>query len=156
MAKKTLADLSPASIAFSDITSNWWIKLWRIRSKSPNSPKFSPAKIFRCMVSIVWLKILFTSRWTVEYHVTQEKGRGEGMQQSEYTDRKNKSCKFHTYLAPQCLIYMVQNLILTVEVKQGRIDTKFQKIPYTEIWIAKLEYASASYSKFFAECVKRR
>jgi len=41
LAKKTLADLRPASIAFSDIAS---IKLWRIRSKSPNSPKFSLPK----------------------------------------------------------------------------------------------------------------
>jgi len=46
LAKKTLADLSPASITFSDITSNWQIKLWRICSKLPKSPKFSPAKIF--------------------------------------------------------------------------------------------------------------
>jgi len=47
LAKKTLADLSPASIAFSDLTSNWHIKLWQIRSKSP---KFSPAKVFRYTV----------------------------------------------------------------------------------------------------------
>jgi len=50
LAKKILADLSPASIAFSDITNNWQIKLWRIRSKPPNSPKFSSAKIFHCTV----------------------------------------------------------------------------------------------------------
>jgi len=50
LAKKTLANLTPNSMAFSDITSNWRIKLWRIRNKSPNSPKFSPAKIFRCTV----------------------------------------------------------------------------------------------------------
>jgi len=48
LAKKTLvANLSPVPIAFSDITSNWRIKLWRIRSKSP---KFSLAKIFRYTV----------------------------------------------------------------------------------------------------------
>jgi len=46
LAKKTLADLGPASIAFSDITSNWQIKLWRIRSKSPNSPKVFPRQNF--------------------------------------------------------------------------------------------------------------
>jgi len=50
LVKKTLANLSPASIAFSDITSNWWIKLRRIRSKSPNSPNFSPTNIFRYTV----------------------------------------------------------------------------------------------------------
>jgi len=44
LAKKTSADLSPASIAFSDFTSNWRIKLRRIHSKSPNSPKFSPIR----------------------------------------------------------------------------------------------------------------
>jgi len=48
LVKKTLADLSPASIAFSDITSNWQIKLWQICGKLPNSP--NPAKIFRCTV----------------------------------------------------------------------------------------------------------
>ena len=53
LAKKTLANLSPASTAFSDIISNWQIKVWRICSKSPNSPKFSPAKIFPYMVSII-------------------------------------------------------------------------------------------------------
>ena len=47
LAKKTLANLTQASIAFSDITSNWRRKLWRIRNKSP---KFFPAKIFRCTV----------------------------------------------------------------------------------------------------------
>ena len=47
LAKKTLANLSPASIAFSDIASNWQIKLWQICSKSPN---FSPANIFRYTV----------------------------------------------------------------------------------------------------------
>jgi len=50
LVKKTLANLTPACIAFSDITSNWRIKLLRIRNKSPNSPKYSPAKIFRCTV----------------------------------------------------------------------------------------------------------
>ena len=28
----------------SDATSNWRVKLWRICSKSPNSPKFPPPK----------------------------------------------------------------------------------------------------------------
>jgi len=37
-----LANLSPAFIA---ISSNWRIKFWRIHSESPNSPKFSPAKV---------------------------------------------------------------------------------------------------------------
>jgi len=44
LVKKTLADLSPASIAFSDFTNNWWIKLWRIRSKSPIRQSFLPPK----------------------------------------------------------------------------------------------------------------
>ena len=52
--RRKLWRIQAQPLAFSDITSNWRIKLWRIRSKSPNSPKFSPAKIFRCTVSFAW------------------------------------------------------------------------------------------------------
>ena len=47
--KKTLANLSPASSFFSNATSNWRIKFWRIHSESP---KFSPTKVFRYTVLI--------------------------------------------------------------------------------------------------------
>jgi len=59
LAKKTLENLSSASIAFSNITSNWQIKLWQIRSKSPNSPQFSPAKIF-CYTVIAFPPQVYT------------------------------------------------------------------------------------------------
>ena len=50
--EKTLANLSQSfPLAFSGITSNWRIKLWRIHSKLPNSPKFSPTKILRYTVN---------------------------------------------------------------------------------------------------------
>jgi len=40
LAKKTLADLSPASIAFSDITSNWRIKLWQFVANRQSFPLY--------------------------------------------------------------------------------------------------------------------
>ena len=48
-AKKTWANLSPASSFFSNATSNWRIKFWLIHSESP---KFSPTKVFRYTVLI--------------------------------------------------------------------------------------------------------
>jgi len=36
-------------LGFSDITGNWQIKLWQIRSKLPNLPKFPPLKF-----STIW------------------------------------------------------------------------------------------------------
>ena len=32
----------PSLYSYSDATRNWWGKLWRIRNKSPISPKFPP------------------------------------------------------------------------------------------------------------------
>ena len=34
-----------------DLTTFWWIKLWRIGNEPPNLPKFSPAKVLCYMVS---------------------------------------------------------------------------------------------------------
>jgi len=38
---RKLLRIKAKPLAFSDITSNWRIKLWHIHSKSPNLPKFS-------------------------------------------------------------------------------------------------------------------
>jgi len=47
-----LTNLSPDSIAISYATGNWQVKLWWICYESPNSPKFSAAKISLYVVAL--------------------------------------------------------------------------------------------------------
>ena len=54
-------NFEPSPKLFSDATSNWWMKLWQIRSESP---KLSPAKVFCYTVSKLQLNLV-VSVWIV-------------------------------------------------------------------------------------------
>ena len=73
MWKKTLVDLSPASIiAFSDITSNWWIKLCEFIANCQIRQNFPPPKISTIWYTVFWLLIrnVFLNNQVVRVSVT--------------------------------------------------------------------------------------
>jgi len=50
LTEKTWAVDKTHSLFSLDLTTFWWIKLWRIGNELPNPPKFSPAKVLHYTV----------------------------------------------------------------------------------------------------------